>query len=85
MKSIADFTKDEFSKFIEAGSDPSGKSQKKADAFIGQFNELVPHPAKSDLLYWPTEGADDSPEGVVAEIERYCRENGLPGFKDSGF
>lgn len=85
MKSITDFTKGEFINFIEVGSNPSGKSQEEADLFIGQFNELVPHPAKSDLLYWPAEGTDDSPEGVVAEIERYCRENGLPGFKDSDF
>ena len=46
---------------------------------------VAPHPQGSDLLFWPEEGADDSPEGIVDEVERFCGENGLPGFMDSDF
>jgi hypothetical protein len=84
-KTISDFSKDEFGAFIRHVTNFEGRTEKEDSAILMQFNAICPHPSKSDLIYWPAEGADDSPEGVVAEIERYCRENGLPGFKDSDF
>lgn len=84
-QSVTEFTKDEFKDFIEYVTQFQGRTEEEDAAILVRFNALCPHPSKSDLIYWPAEGADDSPEGIVAEIERYCRENGLPGFKDSDF
>ncbi len=82
---LSEFTKAEFAKFVDDISHDRAETEAESDAWVRHFKSLVPHPAKSDLLFWPEEGADDSPEGIVAEIERYCRENGLPGFRDSDF
>ena len=81
-QSLTDFTRTEFFSFVSAISNDEAKSEDIGDAWLELFIEIVPHPAKSDLIYWPADGADDSPEGIVAEIERYCRENDLPCFKD---
>lgn len=48
---------------------------------IAKFRALVQHPARSDLIYYPKPGKED-PDVVVAEVERYRRENGLPGFRE---
>ncbi|MDY7563162.1 MULTISPECIES: bacteriocin immunity protein [unclassified Pseudomonas] len=45
--------------------------------------KLLPHPAGSDLLYYPQPGADESPEGVVQEIQTWCLANGVPGLKSA--
>lgn len=79
-KALADFTRAEFLQFVDDTSrviEPENN-----DLWVDHFISLVPHPAGSDLLFWPEEGADDSPEGIVAEIERYCIQNNLPCFSD---
>ena len=78
-----EFTRSEFIAFIDYVSDSEGRTEAEDDALVAEFDRLVPHPAKRDLLFWPEEGADDSATGIVNEIERYCLENGLPAFKDS--
>jgi hypothetical protein len=80
-KSLAEFTRAEFLKFVDDTFrviDPENN-----DLWVDHFIKLVPHPAGSDLLFWPAEGVDDSPEGVVAEVECYCAQNDLPCFSDS--
>ncbi|MBF7142549.1 MULTISPECIES: bacteriocin immunity protein [Pseudomonas] len=61
-------------------ADESMDEDKLTDA-IFRFEELSQHPAGSDLLFWPEPGADSSLEGIVAEVERWRLENGLPGLE----
>lgn len=82
---LSAFTRAEFIQFVDDISNDRAETEAQSDAWVRHFKFIVPHPAKSDLLFWPEDGADDGPEGVVAEIEHYCRKNGLPGFKDSDF
>ncbi|MGH1412177.1 MAG: bacteriocin immunity protein [Pelagimonas sp.] len=80
------FTKSEFLKFIDDISNDRAKTEEENEAWGRHFDQIVkPHPQKNGLFFWPEEGADDTPKGIVAELERYCRENGIPGFKDSDF
>ncbi|HGG8999845.1 TPA: bacteriocin immunity protein, partial [Enterobacter hormaechei subsp. xiangfangensis] len=48
---------------------------------ILEFKRLTEHPDGSDLIYYPREDREDSPEGVVQEVKEWRRENGKPGFK----
>ncbi|RMC34440.1 bacteriocin immunity protein [Paracoccus alkanivorans] len=80
---LSEYTRAEFLALVERISDPHAGTDEEDGDFVSHFNEIVPHPSGSDLLFWPEEGADNSSEGVVTEIERYCRENGLPSFKDA--
>jgi hypothetical protein len=52
----------------------------------GELDELldvvqanVPHPAVSDLIYWPPEGQDLTPEEVVARALAYREEHSRDG------
>ena len=80
---LGQFTRDEFMQFVDDISHDRADTEAESDAWVRHLKSLAPHPAKSDLIFWPEDGTDDSAKGIVAEIERYCRENGLPGFKDS--
>jgi len=83
--SLDQFLKEELLRFVSAISDVQTTDDDELDLWVRHFDKIVQHPSGRDLIFWPEQGADDSPEGIVAEIERYCRENGLPGFKDSEF
>ncbi len=50
---------------------------------ILEFKRLTEHSDGSDLIYYPREDRDDSPEGVVQEVKEWRWANGKPGFKDS--
>lgn len=76
---LADYTKYEFKALIGAIDD--AETEEYRGKLVEHFNKIVPHPAGSDLLFYPEDGADDSPEGVVQTIEDYCASKGLPGFK----
>jgi hypothetical protein len=45
------------------------------------FEKLTEHPEGSDVIYYPPEGADDSPQGVVNRVKEWRAANGKPGFK----
>ena len=50
--------------------------------FVDQFNELVEHPAKSDLIFYPETDREDSPQGIVNEIKRWYHEKGRVCFRE---
>lgn len=76
---LADYTKHEFKALIGAIDDAGTEEER--GKLVEHFNKIVPHPAGSDLLFYPEDGADDSPEGIVQIIEDYCASKGLPSFK----
>ncbi len=84
--SLNELTKEEFTKFVGDIFEARAETEEQCLLWVRHFDKLVaPHPQKNGLIFWPKEGVDDSPEGVVDEVERFCRERGLPGFKDSDF
>lgn len=79
--SLQEFTRQEFLQFV--ADIYHVVDSKNNDAWVEHFISLVSHPSGSDLIFWPEEGADDSPSGVVAEVERHSAQAGLPCFSDS--
>ncbi|OCT22549.1 bacteriocin immunity protein [Pseudomonas putida] len=51
------------------------------DDLLFRFKEITENPLGSDLIYYPGEGADDSPEGVLERVKQWRAANGKPGFK----
>ncbi|MFF7862584.1 MULTISPECIES: bacteriocin immunity protein [unclassified Pseudomonas] len=45
------------------------------------FEKLTEHPDGSDVIYYPPQGADASPQGVVNRVKAWRAANGKPGFK----
>ena len=81
--SVVEFTRQEFLDFICFIASVPGKTQAENNKYKFHFSELVkPDPRGCDIIFWPEPGTD-SPEKMLEEVERFRRENNLPGFKDS--
>ena len=76
--SLSEFTKKEFLDFVTDIGDE--ETEEEGNINVRHFDMLVPHPEKSDLLFWPPEGIENS-EDIVEEVEKFCKENKLPCFK----
>lgn len=48
---------------------------------VKHFEKITEHPEKSDVIFYPKEGQEDSPQGVLKEIKEWRAANGKPGFK----
>lgn len=83
-KSISEFTKKEFLGFVKFLGTAPGETEAENSRWNRKFRELAQHPKGTDLLFYPEPGKK-TPQAMVEEVERYRRENGLPGFKDSDF
>lgn len=80
---LSEFTRAEFLEFVVLLANAEGLTEEEDDRRVDHFARLVePHPQGTDLLFWPEPGADDSPPGVVAEIERFFHARGLRCFRD---
>ncbi|MHA6198344.1 bacteriocin immunity protein [Pseudomonas wadenswilerensis] len=51
------------------------------DGLIDHFEAVTEITGGSDLIYYPAEGEEDSPEGVVKRVKEWRAANGKPGFK----
>ena len=83
---IEEYTEAEFAEFLnEFFENPS---RLKGDAFgahinrlTDHFESLIDHPDKSGLIFYPAEGVEDSPAGVISVIKEWLAANGKPGFR----
>ncbi|WP_095156406.1 bacteriocin immunity protein [Pseudomonas sp. Irchel 3E13] len=48
---------------------------------LDHFEAITEHPSGSDVVYYPPEGSEDSPEGVVKSVKEWRAANNKPGFK----
>ncbi|HDC4684276.1 TPA: bacteriocin immunity protein [Enterobacter cloacae] len=81
MDKIEDYTEEKFLEFVRKIFDVSGTTEAEDIKNILEFKRLTEHPDGSDLIYYPPEDREDSPEGVVQEVKEWRRENGKSGFK----
>jgi hypothetical protein len=79
--SLSEYTEHEFTQFVELICD-NELSESDEDKLVSHFSKIVDHPSGTDLIFWPKNGQEDSPEGIVAEVKRWRISQGLPSFKD---
>ncbi len=83
-KSISEYTEAEFVSFMqEIFTANKGAPDEVLDPLLDEFERLAEHPAGSDLIYYPEDGADNSAEGITQTVKEWRAANGLPGFKDA--
>ena len=82
-KQLNDHTENEFIQFVTDIVEVNSNSEEEHHALVSKFEELVQHPRGNGLIYYPEDGEDDSPEGIVQTIETWRKSQGLPLFKDS--
>ncbi|MFF7709643.1 bacteriocin immunity protein [Pseudomonas sp. NPDC007930] len=83
---IAEYTEAEFlnllKEFFEDTNDLRGAAlEKYLSQLVDHFEAITGHPSGSDLIFYPADGVDDSPQGVLEEVKQWRAANGLPGFK----
>jgi hypothetical protein len=87
-KKITDYTEFEFLELLNYFSygrnHLEGKEHEKSTIeFVKYFVAITEHSAKSDVIFYPREGQEDSPEGILNEVKEWRAQNGKPGFKAS--
>lgn len=81
-KSISDYTEQEFLALVSRIYNAEEESEEEDVNNLLEFERLCEHPEGSDLIYYPREGREDSPEGVIQEVKEWRQANGKPGFKN---
>lgn len=56
-------------------------SEEEHDDIVDNIVNTSEHPNGTDILYYPEEGVEDSPAGVLKAIKAWRVANGKPGFK----
>ena len=83
---LEDYTEAEFLSFLRGFSNfPEGLHGKALDAYLDRllthFERVTEHPGRSDVIFYPKEGQEDSPEGILKEVKEWRAANNKPGFK----
>ena len=80
-KRLSDYTEEEFIAALNWFWNEDITEDEESQ-FVYQFNELVEHPATSDLIFYPETDREDSPQGIVNEIKRWYHEKGRVCFRE---
>jgi hypothetical protein len=83
---LEDYTEAEFlaflSEFFHQTSGLKGRSlEKYRDRLLEHFESVSEHPSRSDVIFYPEEGQEDSPEGILKTVKEWRAANNKPGFK----
>ncbi|VTP61053.1 Microcin-E2 immunity protein [Serratia rubidaea] len=70
-KRISDYTEAEFLAFVEKLFNVKNTTEEEDIKNIIEFKRLCEHPSGSDLIYYPDDSREDSPEGVVKEVKEW--------------
>lgn len=78
---LEDYTESEYLAVIERLFEGKFASERKHDEFVENIVLTSEHPNGTGVLYYPEEGVEDSPTGVLTAIKTWRAANGKPGFK----
>jgi len=62
-KKISEYTESEFLSLISSLLDNSLKTEADRDAVVHAIVDAAEHPQGTDIIFYPPEAAEDSPEG----------------------
>jgi len=80
---LTQYTEDEFKQFIEKiFKENASSTDDNLDPLLDLFEEMTQHPDGSDLIYYPENEGDDTPERIVEIVKEWRASQGLPGFKN---
>ncbi|WP_095144954.1 MULTISPECIES: bacteriocin immunity protein [unclassified Pseudomonas] len=78
---LEEYTESEYTSLICRLFDGSYSTEEELDSIVDNIVITSEHPNGSDILYYPAEGVEDSPAGVLKTIKTWRAANGKPGFK----
>ncbi|EAT5844326.1 TPA: bacteriocin immunity protein [Salmonella enterica] len=82
---LEDYTEDEFIEFLNNFFEPpeeltGDELSKFIDNLLRHFNKITQHPDGGDLIFYPSEEREDSPEGVIEELKTLAEVSETPLF-----
>lgn len=77
---LGQYTEQEFIKLVEAIVQNEG-AESETDALLEHFILITEHPNGSDLIYYPENGNDGSPQKITNVVKEWRTKNGKSGFK----
>ncbi len=80
--SISEDTENEFLILIREICAAVG-TEEYQDELLEHFITVTGNAAASDWIYYPKDGEDDSPEGILKTVNAWRASQGLPGFKNA--
>ncbi|WP_460146150.1 bacteriocin immunity protein [Pseudomonas sp. S2_A02] len=83
---LEDYTEAEFLSFLEEFFHQTSGLKGRAledyrDRLLAHFELVTEHPGRSDVIFYPKEGQEDSAEGILKEVKEWRALNNKPGFK----
>lgn len=78
---LEDYTESEYKRLILRLFKGDYSSEEELEEIVETIVNTSEHPSGSNILYFPEEGVEDSPEGVLSTIKQWRVANGKPGFK----
>ncbi|MGG1927214.1 bacteriocin immunity protein [Enterobacter soli] len=82
MKKLSDYTESEFLYLVQKICSADCETEEDGNHLVREFERLAEHPSGADLIFYPEDGKDDSPEGIVREVKEWRSVNGKSGFKE---
>lgn len=83
-----DYTEEEFLAFLKSlcirpDNMNSDEFERHTIEMVKHFEKITEHPAGSDVIFYPEENQEDSPEGMLKTVKEWREKNGKPGFKSA--
>ncbi len=79
---IEQYTESEFLKLLTIIVNADTNTEKELDDLIDLFESITNHPDGSDLIYYPDDPEDATPERIVQIVKEWRLSQGLPCFKE---
>jgi hypothetical protein len=80
-RKLEDYTESEFLELLKGLCYVTSCSEREYMVLVEKFDAAVDHPRGNGIIYYPLDGEDDSPEGILQTLKSWRAENGMPGFK----
>lgn len=80
---ISDYTEEQFISIVEEifAANRNGTPEVVLADMLDNFCELAEHPSGTDLIYWPEDETQCTPQGITAIVKEWRADHGLTGFK----
>lgn len=56
-------------------------SEEELDSIVHKIVDASEHPNGTDILFYPEQGIESTPSGILDSIKEWREANGKPGFK----
>ncbi|HCR9729222.1 TPA: bacteriocin immunity protein [Citrobacter koseri] len=82
---LEDYTESEFIEFLNEFFENPGnlkgrEFESHSNRLVKHFDKIVDHPEGNGLIFYPPDDREDSPQGIIGEIKRWRKSQGLPPF-----